>query len=131
MEADTARFTWGQRSATVPLAECGREGDVIVMAGAAHGLVVQVGADLSAGGAARTGVTGDMGADDGIWGAFGDELEQGPAGEITRVAAEGDRLIVEGRWARLDGDLRPDPAQPLIAGRLQARCPEVGPDDVA
>jgi hypothetical protein len=124
MEPDTARFTWGQRTATVPLTDCGREGDVVVMAGAADGLVVQVGADLSEGGAARTGVTGDMGGDDGIWGAFGPGLDQGPAGEITRVAAEGDRIVVEGRWARLDGDLRPEPGQPLVDGELVARCPE-------
>jgi hypothetical protein len=127
IEPDTAQFTWGGRSATVPLDECGRDGDLVVMAGAAHGLVVQVGADLSDGGAARTGVTGDMGSDDGLWGAFGDELDEGPAGEITRVATEGDRLIVEGHWARLDGDLRPRPTQPLIPGELVARCPH--PDD--
>jgi hypothetical protein len=131
MEADTAKFTWGERSATVALDECGREGDVVVMAGAEHGLVVQVGADLSDGGEARTGVTGDMGGDDGIWGAFGDELDEGPAGEITRVDADGDRLIVEGRWARLDDDLRPDPAQPLLDGILVARCPATAPDDEA
>lgn len=124
MEADTARFTWGSRTATVPLTDCGREGDVVVAAGAANGLVVQVAVDLSEGGDARTGVTGDMGNDDGIWGAFGDELEQGPAGEITRVAVEGDRIVVEGRWARFDGDLVLDPDQPLIDGELVARCPD-------
>jgi hypothetical protein len=124
MEADTAKFTWGSRSATVPLSECGREGDLVVMAGTANGLVVQVAADLSDGGDARTGVTGDMGNDDGTWGAFGAELDHGPAGEITRVAADGDRLIVEGRWARFDGDLVRDPDQPLMAGKVEARCPE-------
>jgi hypothetical protein len=124
MEADTAKFTWGSRSATVPLNECGREGDLVVMAGTANGLVVQVAADLSEGGDARTGVTGDMGGDDGIWGAFGAELDQGPAGKITRVAAEGDRLIVEGRWARFDGDLVVDPDQPTMEGKVEARCPE-------
>jgi hypothetical protein len=129
LEADTAKFTWGQRSAIVKIDECGREGDLVVLAGSEHGLVVQVGADLSAGGDARTGVTGDMGGDDGLWGAFGDELDEGPVGEITRVAAEGDRLIVEGRWARLDGDdLRPDPGQPLIEGELVARCPATDDD---
>jgi hypothetical protein len=124
LEADTARFTWGSRSATVPLTDCGREGDLVVLAGTANGLVVQVAADLSEGGDARTGVTGDMGDDDGIWGAFGAELDQGPAGEITRVAADGDRLTVEGRWARFDGDLVVDPDQPLIDGKLVARCPD-------
>jgi hypothetical protein len=124
MEADTAKFTWGSRTATVPLTECGREGDLVLMAGTANGLVVQVAADLSDGGDARTGVTGDMGGDDGIWGAFGAELDQGPAGEITRVAAEGDRLIVEGRWARFDGDLVVDPDQPTMEGKVEARCPE-------
>ena len=129
MDADTAKFTWGERSATVPLTECGREGDVVVLAGTAHGLVVQAGADLSEGGAARTGVTGDMGGDDGIRGAFGADLDQGPAGEITEVRAEGDRLVIEGRWARLDGDLRPEAGQPLLDGELVARCPETESDD--
>jgi hypothetical protein len=126
LEADTARFTWGQRSATVALTDCGREGDVVVLAGAESGLVVQVAADLSDGGAARTGVTGDMGGDDGIWGAFGDELDEGPVGEITRVATDGDRLTVEGRWALFDPDaegLVPDSHGQVIDGKVVARCP--------
>jgi hypothetical protein len=129
MEADTAKFTWGSRSATVPLTDCGREGDQVVMAGTANGLVVQIAVDLSEGGDARTGVTGDMGNDDGIWGAFGDELAQGPAGKITRVTVDGDRLTVEGRWARFDGDLVVDPDQPLVDGKVVARCPASEKDD--
>jgi hypothetical protein len=130
---DTARFSYGERAVTVALDECGRDGDVVLLAGARDGTVVQVAADLAEGGTERTGVTGDLGADDGIWGAFGPDAPAGPgpAGEITGVDVDGDVLTVEGRWARLDGDLRPDPAQPPVAGRLQARCPEVGPDDVA
>jgi hypothetical protein len=120
---NTARFSWGDRSVTVPLADCGREGHSAVMAGATHGTFVQIGADLGKGGAARTGVTGDMGADDGIWGAFGAKLAQGPAGQITRIAVDGDRLTIEGRWARLDGNLVPEPGQPLVDGKVEARCP--------
>ena len=59
----------------------------------------------------------------------GAELDQGPAGEITRVAVEGDRLTVEGRWARFDGDLVVDPDQPLVDGELVARCPETDDED--
>jgi len=130
---DTARFTYGERAATVPLDECGRDGDVVFLAGTRDGLVIQAAADLGPGGTDRTGVTADLGADDGIWGAFGADVAAGPgpAGEITGVDVDGDVLTVEGRWARLDGDLRPDPVQPPMTGRLQARCPEVGADDAA
>ncbi len=126
LEEDTARFSWGQRSATIELTACGREDDVVVLGGAENGMVLQVAADLSDGGAARTGVTGDMGLDDGIWGAFGEELEQGPVGEITRVGTDGDRLVVEGRWAPFDPeaeDLVPQPGGQSIDGEVVARCP--------
>jgi hypothetical protein len=72
-----------------------------------------------------------MGLDDGIWGAFGEELEQGPVGEITRVDTVGDRLIVEGRWAPFDpeaDDLVPKPGGQLIAGEIVARCPAAEDD---
>lgn len=126
LDADTARFTYGERALVVPLTECGREGDVVLLAGRRDELVVQVAADLGEGGVDRTGVTADLGADDGIWGAFGPDTGAGPgpAGEITGVDVDGDVLTVEARWARLDGDLRADPAQPLLNGRVQARCPE-------
>jgi hypothetical protein len=123
---DTARFTYDARSAEVPLTECGREGDVVVLAGARGAVVVQAVVDLGEGGAARSGVTADLGGEDGIWGAFGAEVEHGPAGEITDLRVEGDRVIVEGRWTRFDGDLNPQPtpADQLVDGRLVARCPE-------
>ena len=124
LAADTARFTFGDRTVTVPLAECGRDGDVVLAAGTSGDVVLQVAADLGEGGADRTAVTGDVG-EDGIWGAFGADagVGPGPAGEITRVTLEGDRLTVEGRWARLDDDLAPDPATAPVDGRLVARCP--------
>jgi hypothetical protein len=123
LEADTARFTYDGRTAEVSLRACGREDDVVVLAGASNGVVLQVEADLGEGGAERTGVTADLGGD-GIMGAFGAQMELGPAGEITDVRAEGDRLVVDGVWTTFDGDLRPlTPAQE-IAGRLVARCPE-------
>lgn len=127
LAADTARFSYGGRTATVALAECARDGDVVLLAGAEGGLVVQAAADVGEGGTDRSGVTGDMG-DDGLWGAFGAEAGAGPgpAGEIATVEVEGDRVTVEGRWARLGDDLRPDPSQPDVEGRLVARCPEVG-----
>jgi hypothetical protein len=123
LEADTARFSYDGRTAEVSLRACGREDDVVVLAGASNGVVLQVEADLGEGGAERTGVTADLGGD-GIMGAFGAQMELGPAGEITDVRAEGDRLVVDGVWTTFDGDLRPlTPAQE-IAGRLVARCPE-------
>jgi hypothetical protein len=123
---DTARFAYDSRSAEVPLTACGREGDVVVLAGARGAVVVQAVVDLGEGGAARSGVTADLGGEDGIWGAFGAEVEHGPAGEITDLRVEGDRVIVEGRWTRFDGDLNPQPtpADQLVDGRLVARCPE-------
>jgi hypothetical protein len=124
--ADTAWFSYGGRRAEVPLADCGQEGDVVVLAGTQGGIVVQAAADLGDGGAARSGVTADLGGEDGILGAFGAEHDDGPAGEITDVRVEGDRVTIEGRWAPLDGDLRPLPVAPdqLIEGALEARCPE-------
>jgi len=123
---DTARFTYGDRRAEVPLTACGREGDVVLLAGARRAIVVQAQVDLGDGGADRSGVTADLGDAEGIMGAFGAELEPGPAGEITDVRVDGDRVIVDGRWARFDGDLNPRPTPPdqLIDGRLVARCPE-------
>ena len=43
---DEARFSYGDRSATVSLTACGRDGDVVVLAGAEGGIVVQARADL-------------------------------------------------------------------------------------
>jgi len=127
---DTARFSYDSRRAEVPLTACGQDGDVVVLAGAQGGIVVQAHVDVGDGGIDRSGVTADLGAEDGILGAFGSGLDPGPAGEITDVRVEGDRVIVEGRWARFDGDLNPIPAAPdqLVEGRLVARCPETRPD---
>lgn len=123
---DTARFSYDARNADVPLTECGREGDIVILAGARGPVVVQAVVDLGEGGVARSGVTADLGGEDGIWGAFGADVEHGPAGEITDLRVEGDRVIVEGRWTRFDGELNPQPTPPdeLVEGRLVARCPE-------
>jgi len=124
LEPDTARFTYGGRTAEVSLTACGREDDVVVLAGTEGGIVVQAEADVGEGGAARTGVTADVG-DDGILGAFGAEMEHGPAGEVTDVRVEGDRLIIEGRWVSFDEQLAAQPAPGgEIDGRLVARCPD-------
>lgn len=127
--ADAARFTYGDRTAEVPLAECGREGDIVIMAGQGDGMTLQVAADLGEGGEARSGVTLDLGGEDGTFGAFGAELEQGPVGELTDVRRVGDALVIEGRWALLDPDtLAPADAEPtLVDGELVARCP---PEDI-
>ena len=129
LEPDTARFTYGDRSVEVTLTACGREGDAVVLAGTTGTVVLQATADLGAGGDDRTGVTADLG-DEGILGAFGAGLPHGPAGEITGVRTEGDRLIVEGRWTTFDGELRPQPlpADEQLDGRMVARCPETEPD---
>ena len=129
LDADTARFTYGDRSVEVPLTACGREGDTVVLAGTTGRVVLQASADLGEGGFDRTGVTADLG-DDGIFGAFGADMPQGPAGEITNVRAEGDRLVVEGRWTTFDGELRPQPtpAADQVEGRMVARCPETDPE---
>jgi hypothetical protein len=127
IEADSARFTYGDRSVEVDLASCGREGDVVIMAGRSDGVVLQVAADLGEGGAARTGVTADLGTA-GTLGAFGAALDQGPAGEVASVDTVGDALVVEGEWAGLDPDtfaVLPSPAP--VAGRLVARCPASDP----
>ena len=123
---DTARFSYDARTAEVPLTACGQDGDVVVLAGAQGAIVVQARVDVGDGGADRSGVTADLGDEDGILGAFGEGLDPGPAGEITDVRVEGDRVIVEGRWARFDGELNPQPAAPdqLVEGRMIARCPE-------
>jgi hypothetical protein len=123
--ADTARFTYGARTAEVPLADCGREGDVVVLGGSRGDVVIQAQADVGEGGFDRTGVTADLG-DEGIVGAFGAETEHGPAGEITDVRIEGDQLIVEGRWVTFDDQLEAQPAaaDDALDGRLVARCPD-------
>ena len=132
LAADTAAFSYGGRTATVPLTACGRDGDVVVLAGRRDAVVVQAEADLGEGGFDRTGVTADLG-DDGIMGAFGADTDQGPAGEITDVRVEGDRVIVEGSWVPLDDQLVPvaGPSEQEIDGRLEARCPETPTDDRA
>jgi hypothetical protein len=126
---DTARFTYGERQVEVSLTSCGHdeEEDVVLLAGREGAIVLQAAADVGEGGAERTGVTADLGTA-GILGAFGADLEQGPAGEITEVRTDGDRLIVEGEWVPLDGELEPlpegsGPAEPAT-GELRARCSE-------
>jgi hypothetical protein len=128
---DTARFTYGDRTAEVPLTACGREDDVVVVGGTTGSVVLQVQADLGDGGFDRTGVTADLGGD-GIMGAFGADMEHGPAGEITAVRVDGDRLIVEGTWVTFDDRLTPQAAAAgqEIEGRLVARCPDTD-DEVA
>ena len=115
----------------MPLTACGRDGDVVVLAGVEGDIVIQAEADVGEGGFDRTGVTADLG-DDGIMGAFGADMEHGPAGELTDVRVEGDRLIVEGTWVAFDAELVADPGAVGggIEGRLVARCPETE-DEVA
>ena len=121
---DTARFTYGDRTVVVSLTACGREGVVVALAGTSGGTVLQAEADLGDGGGDRTGVTADLGGD-GIVGAFGADMQHGPAGEIAEVRAEGDRLIVEGTWVPFDDRLRAQPtAADALPGRLVARCPD-------
>jgi hypothetical protein len=128
LAADTAEFTYGGRTATVPLEACAREDDVVVLAGAVDSVVLQAEADLGDGGFDRTGVTADLG-DDGIMGAFGADMDHGPAGEITDVRVDGDRVIVEGTWVTFDADLTAQPGPAAgIEGRLEARCPETDAD---
>lgn len=125
LDPDTARFTYGDRSVEVPLTACGREGEKVVLAGTTDSVVLQASADLGEGGFDRTGVTADVG-DDGIFGAFGADVPLGPAGEITDVRAEGDRLIIEGRWTTLDDELHAQtpPLGQQVDGRMVARCPD-------
>jgi hypothetical protein len=122
---DTARFTYGDRQVEVPLTSCGRDPDrdVVLLAGRRGAVVVQAAADLGDGGLDRTGVTADLGAA-GILGAFGAELDHGPAGEISDLRTDGDRLIVEGTWVTLDAELEPTEQTPAgVEGELRARCP--------
>jgi hypothetical protein len=122
---DTARFTYGDRQVEVPLTSCGRDPDrdVVLLAGRGSAVVVQAAADLGDGGLDRTGVTVDLGAA-GILGAFGAELDHGPAGEISDVRTDGDRLIVEGTWVTLDAELEATEGTPAgVEGELRARCP--------
>lgn len=122
---DTARFTYGNRQVEVPLASCGRDEDrnVVVLAGRRGTVVVQAAADLGEGGLARTGVTADLGTG-AIIGAFGADLDHGPAGEIGDVRVDGDRLIVDGTWVSLDAELDPtEEASAGVEGELRARCP--------
>jgi hypothetical protein len=95
--------------------------------------VVQAAADLGDDGFDRTGVTADLGAA-GILGAFGAELDHGPAGEISDVRTDGDRLIVEGTWVSLDPELEAtEEASAGVEGELRARCPadDDGDNDTA
>ena len=129
LEPDTARFSYGDRQVEVPLTSCGldEDEDVMVLAGRRGAVVIQAAADLGEDGSDRTGVTADLGAA-GILGAFGAELEHGPAGEIEDVRIDGDRLIVEGTWVTLDGQLEPSrgASADRVTGELRARCPEDG-----
>jgi hypothetical protein len=132
---DTARFTYGGRQVEVPLTSCGRDPDrdVVLLAGRRGTVVVQAAADLGDGGFDRTGVTADLGAA-GILGAFGAELDPGPAGEISDVRTDGDRLIVEGTWVSLDAELEAtEEASAGVEGELRARCPadDDGDNDTA
>lgn len=129
VDADTARMTYGGgRTVEVPLEECGRDGDVVIVVGRRGSIVLQVWADLGPGGEERTGVTVDLG-DEGILGAFGSGAPPGPAGEIRSVERVGDGLVVEGRWVGFDGNIRPTGTVPPDAEveSLVARCP---PEDV-
>lgn len=125
LEPDEARFRFGERSVTVPLTACGRDGDVVMLAGAGGGVVLQAWAVVGEGGEARSGVTADLGVD-GILGAFGPGMDEGPAGEVASVRVDGDRLVVEGSWVPLDDRLAPVPggAANALEGDLVARCPE-------
>jgi hypothetical protein len=132
---DTARFTYGGRQVEVPLTSCGRDPDrdVVLLAGRRGPVVVQAAADLGDEGFDRTGVTADVGTA-GILGAFGAELDHGPAGEISDVRTDGDRLIVEGTWVSLDPELEAtEEASAGVEGELRARCPanDDGSDDTA
>jgi hypothetical protein len=128
---DTARFTYGDREVEVPLTSCGHDPDrnVVLLAGRRGAVVVQAAADLGDDGLDRTGVTADLGAA-GILGAFGTELDHGPAGEISDVRTDGDRLIVQGTWVTLDAELEPTNETPAgVEGELRARCPANGDGD--
>ena len=93
------------------------------MAGRRGTVVVQAAADLGDDRLDRTGVTADLGAA-GILGAFGAELDRGPAGEISDVRTDGDRLIVDGTWVSLDAELEPtEETSAGVEGELRARCP--------
>ena len=131
---DTARFTYGDRQVEVPLASCGRdeERNVVVLAGRRGAVVVQAAADLGDDGPARTGVTADLGTA-GILGAFGPEVDHGPAGEISDVRVDGDRLIVDGTWVTLDTKLEPtEDTSAGVEGARRARGPaDDGDDDTA
>ena len=119
---NTARFTYGARSIVVPLTACGRDGKVVLLAGRRGGDVLQAAADLGRNGDARTGVTADV-AGDAVYGAFGAEIDHGPAGRIDDVTVIADRLIIEGRWAVMDQSY--DVTQPgTLPGKMTARCPQ-------
>lgn len=119
---NTARFTYGDRSIVVPLAACGRDGKVVLLAGRRGDDVLQAAADLGKDGDARTGVTADV-AGDAVFGAFGPEIDHGPAGQIDDVRVVADRLIIEGRWAVMNEDYVP--TRPgTVPGKMTARCPQ-------
>jgi hypothetical protein len=60
-------------------------------------------------------------------------MEHGPAGEVTDVRLEGDRVIVEGTWVAFDDRLQADPGAVGggVEGRFVARCPEDEDEDDA
>src|SRR5918994_3966443 len=117
---------YGDRSVVVSLTACGRDGDVVVLAGREGSTVLQAAADLGDGGADRSGVTADLGVE-GIVGAFGPDVDRGPAGTISDVRAEGDRLIIEGTWVELDAAL--EPAAPSSTEGLTGGPPARSPAD--
>ena len=119
---NTARFSYGERSVEMPVSGCGRQGHVFVAGGGRGTDVLQVAADLGSGGLDRSGVTAQVGGD-GIFGAFGPDAPHGPAGEITGVHVDGDRLTVDGRWVPMDKNYVPTQAA-TIDGKLVVRCPQ-------
>ena len=131
LDADTARFTYGDRSAEVDLIECAVDGETFVAAGRRGAMVLQVGVDLGERGAERSGVTMDLGGADGTFGAFGPGLPLGPAGTFSRIERVGDSVVVEAEWVPMDPDtlapIEGTSATPL-AGGLVARCPETDPE---
>jgi hypothetical protein len=125
LDPDTARFTYGTESVQVPLTACGRDGDLVVLAGTTGTTVVQAQVDVGEGGGDRTGVTADLGGEGVILGAFGAGTPPGPAGEVSGVRVEGDTVIVEATWVTLDERLvAQESTRDGVAGDLVARCPE-------
>jgi hypothetical protein len=126
---NTARFTYGDRSIVVPLTACGRDGTVVLLAGRRGDDVLQAAADLGQDGDARTGVTADV-AGDAVFGAFGADIDHGPAGQIDDVKVIADRLIIEGQWAVMDENYVPT-QQSTLPGKMTARCPRSKDKDLS